>query len=243
MVINIVGYGVVGKSMHKLFPQAEINMHKADVSFICVPTAMLPDGSCDTSIVEDVISKLDSDLIIIRSTVSVGTTDRLKKKYKKNIVFQPEYIGETVAHPYDEKQIPFIILGGDLEDCKKAVRLYQTVYNANIRIHFVTCKEAEIIKYMENSAIGTKVTFCNEFYNICKAFGADYHMVREGFLMDNRMARDFTFVYPDNQGFDGKCLPKDLNAIVKASEGAGYTPLFIKDVLKNNDRIRTEAQC
>jgi len=243
MVINIVGYGVVGKSMHKLFPNAEINMHKADVSFICVPTAMLSDGSCDTSIVEDVISKLDSDLIIIRSTVSVGTTDRLKKKYKKNIVFQPEYIGETVAHPYDERQIPFLILGGDLEDCKKAVRVYQTVYNANIRIHFLTCKEAEIVKYMENSAIATKVTFCNEFYNICEAFGVDYHMVREGFLMDERMARDFTFVYPDNQGFDGKCLPKDVNAIVKASEGAGYTPLFLKDILKNNDRIRKEAKC
>lgn len=236
--VNIIGYGVVGKSMHKLFPNAEINMQKADVSFVCVPTNMLPNGECDTSIVEDVISKTESDLIIIRSTVSVGTTDRLKEKYNKNIVFQPEYIGETTAHPYDERSIPFIILGGDLEDCQKAIELYHTVYNSNVRILFLTSKEAEIVKYMENSAIATKVTFCNEFYNICKTFGADYNMVREGFLMDQRMSRDFTFVYPDNQGFDGKCLPKDVNAIVKASEGAGYEPLFLKDVLKNNDRIR-----
>jgi len=237
-VINIVGYGIVGKSMHKLFPNAEINMKKADVSFICVPTNMLSNGHCDTSIVEEVISELESNLIIIRSTVSVGTTDRLKEKYNKHIIFQPEYIGETTAHCYDERSIPFLILGGDIDDCQKAIELYHSVYNSNIKILFLTSKEAEIVKYMENSAIATKVTFCNEFYNICKAFGADYNMVREGFLMDKRMSRDFTFVYPDKRGFDGKCLPKDINAIVASSEGAGYSPLFLKDVLKNNERIR-----
>ena len=187
------------------------------------------------------MSWLNTKLIIIRSTVRPGTTERLQKQYpNKKIVFQPEYVGESVSHPYaDESKISFIIFGGAKEDCSKALEVYQSVYNSTIKVSFLTPTEAELAKYMTSSAIGSMVTLSNEFYNVCKTFGADYNVVREAFLMDPRMSRYFTFVYPDDRGFGGKCIPKDMNAINKAAKDAGYNSEFLNDVLKNNDRFRS----
>ena len=104
MKIGIIGYGHVGKAMKKLFKNAivyDINnqeniilstkedINNCDVSFICVPTPMNKDGSCDTGIVEEVIKWCKSKLLIIRSTIEIGFTDRMVEKYKKYIVFQP----------------------------------------------------------------------------------------------------------------------------------------------------------
>lgn len=251
--VAIIGYGFVGKAMVKAFPDALVydpfiagsnskeEINKCDVAFVCVPTQMLPNGECDTSIVEETVKWLETPLIIIRSTVKPTTTQRLILKYDKKIVFQPEYVGETIAHPLlSESNRDFLIFGGEIEDCQKAVEVYQEIYNANVRILFLTTVEAEIVKYMENTAIGSMVILCNEFYNICQAFGADYNMVREGFLLDPRMSRYFTFVYPNARGFGGKCLPKDLNAIAAAAGQAGYNPKFIGAILENNDRFTKE---
>ena len=102
MKIGIVGYGHVGKAMHKLFKEAvvydkflglgsqtEINL--CDAVFVCVPTPQMQDGHCDTSAVEEVIRWVESKVIVLRSTVYVGFTDEMCKKYMKEIVFQPEY--------------------------------------------------------------------------------------------------------------------------------------------------------
>ena len=91
---------------------------------------------------------------------------------------------------------------------------------------------------MENCAIATKVTLCNEFYEIAKAFDVSYPQVREGFILDERQGKMFTAVYRNRRGWDGKCLPKDFSAIVKASEKAGYRAKFLEDVIKNNERIK-----
>lgn len=251
--IAIIGYGIVGKEIERLFKGALIydpafvevsaskkDINQADTAFVCVPTPMAADGSCDTSIVEETVAWLETPLIIIRSTISPGTTDRLKKLHpKKHIVFMPEYIGETAAHPMaDESERTFLIFGGSKEDCARAAEAFQKVYNASVKILCVSAVEAEIIKYMENAAIANMVTLANEFYNICKAFNVPYDMVREGFLMDPRMSRYFTFVYPKARGFGNNCLPKDLNAIVKAAQKVGYNPEFIKAILENNKRIK-----
>ena len=257
MKIAIVGCGFVSQAMIKLFKGAVVNsgvnynpakglasreqINECDVAFVCVPTEMMPNGECDMSIVEETIDWLETSLIIIRSTIKPGTTDRLIKKTGKNIIFQPEYVGETTAHPLlNENERAFMILGGSQENCAKAVEVYQTVYNSSIKMLFVRPIEAEVIKYMENTAIGTMVTLCNEFYNICKALKADYNQVREGFLMDPRMSRYFTFVYPAARGFSGKCLPKDINAIAQASREAGYNAEFVESILNNNKKFNDQ---
>jgi UDPglucose 6-dehydrogenase len=204
-----------------------------------VPTPTAPDGSCDTSIVEEVIEWIESDIIVIRSTVAPGTTDRLRRKTGKRIIFQPEYIGETVAHPLIDHQVQgFSVLGGPIEDTSLVADLYKGHYHAAHRFHFCSAICAELTKYMENAFYALKVTFCNEFFDIARAFGVDYNELRETWLADPRISRDHTFVYPDNRGFSGKCLPKDTSAIIVASQEHGTIPRLLESVMEVNADYR-----
>ena len=102
MKVGIIGLGAVGKGVHALFPDAATydeplgigsreEVNACDVAFIAVPTPQGEDGSCDTSIVENVIDWLEAKIIVIRSTVAVGTTDRIRQQTGKRVIFQPEY--------------------------------------------------------------------------------------------------------------------------------------------------------
>lgn len=248
--IAIWGYGWVGKAQKVLFPDAlvydpflvlgDINqVAGAYVAFVCVPTPFLKGRSeLDCSIVEDVIKKCDAEIIVIRSTVNPGFTDAMIKKYKKRIVNQPEYLGETVSHPMaDQKTRPFIVLGGDPRDRRKVIELYQTAYNANISIRQVAAYEAEIIKLSENRAIAFKVAQCQELYDVCEKAGVDYYTIRDVVYGDDpRFNLWWTFVYPDNRGFSSKCLPKDVYAWCAWAESLGYKPSITRTILNRNKK-------
>ncbi len=211
-------------------------INRCDVVFICVPTPMNDDGSCNTAIVEEVVSWVTAPLMIIRSTVAPGTTDRLAARYRKKIVFQPEYLGETTAHVFGNMaEREFVVLGGAPEAVSAAADFYKGFYNAYVRFYFCDAATAEVAKYMENAFYAVKVTFVNEFYDIAKAHGVDFNQLREVWLADPRISRDHTFVYPDARGFSGKCLPKDCNAIVKSSRDRGYEPAYLAATLKLNE--------
>jgi UDPglucose 6-dehydrogenase len=253
--VACVGGGVVGSAMRALCgPETVIydvrkepgyTLDKAavnacDVAFIAVPTPMAKDRTCDTSIVEEVVAWVTCPLIIIRSTVAPGTTDRLCRDYKKSIVFQPEYLGETPAHVFGTMaERSFVVLGGSVENTSKAADFYKHYYNAYVQFYFCDAVTAEVCKYMENAFYAVKVTFVNEFYDIAKAHGVDFNVLREMWLADTRISRDHTFVYPDARGFSGKCLPKDCNAIVQSSLQRGFTPKFMQACLKLNDEIQS----
>jgi len=244
-MVKIYGVGWVGKSVRNLFPEALIHdpeqgmicNESTDVSFICVPTPNNEDGSLDTSIVESVVKDCDSPLIVIRSTVQPGTCDYLEKRYKKNIVFSPEYLGETPNHPLlDEKAIPFIIMGGKPENCRKLIELYTSVYNANVTIRQMTLLEAEIVKLSENRAIAFKVAQCQELYDACEAAGVDYYKIRDAVYGDDpRFNLWFTMIYPEKRGFNSKCIPKDIYGWCAWAESAGYKPELTRKLLEVND--------
>jgi UDPglucose 6-dehydrogenase len=248
--VGIVGCGFVGRSLLKLFGPCEVYdpaQHRTDkaainrcrFAFVCVPTPTGPDGECDVSIVEETVWWVESDNIVIRSTVAPGTTDRLRRETGKRIIFQPEYIGETVAHPLlDHQAQGFSVLGGPMEDTSHVADLYKGLYHASHRFYFCPALTAELAKYMENAFYATKVTFCNEFFDIARTFGVDYNELREIWLADPRISRDHTFVYPDDRGFGGKCLPKDTRAIIAVCEQEGFTPELLKTVMDVNDRYR-----
>ncbi|MFA5071886.1 MAG: hypothetical protein WC938_03615 [Candidatus Paceibacterota bacterium] len=245
MKVKIYGYGWVGKAMHTLFPDAFIHDPimgmefdlKCDVAFICVPTP-LKDGKLDTSIVEEVITNCKEDLIICRSTVMPGTCDKLEK-LGKNIVFQPEYLGETVNHPMtDQKSRPFIIIGGKPENRRKVIELYQRCYNANVTIRQVSNYEAEIIKMTENRAIAFKVAQCQELYDVCQAAGVDYYTIRDAVYGDDpRFNLWFTFIYPEARGFNSKCIPKDVYGWASWAESQGYKPELTNKLLEVNEKL------
>jgi len=231
--------------MKTLFPDAlvhdplqnMISKEKADVAFVCVPTP-LSEGKLDTSIVEEVVKNSGEDLIIIRSTVMPGTCDKLSK-LGKNIVFQPEYLGETANHPMtDQKSRPFIIIGGEPKNRRKVIELYQKTYNANITIRQVTNYEAEIIKLTENRAIAFKVAQCQELYDACEKAGVDYYTIRDAVYGDDpRFNLWFTFIYPEKRGFNSKCIPKDVYGWASWAESCGYKPELTERLLEVNDKL------
>ena len=244
--VGIVGCGFVGRSLLTLFGPCEVydpaqgKVDKAAINqcrfaFVSVPTPTGPHGECDVSIVEETVRWVESDVIVIRSTVAPGTTDRLRQATGKRIIFQPEYIGETVAHPLlDHQAQGFSVLGGPIEDTSPVADLYKRFYHAHHRFYFTTAITAELAKYMENAFYAAKVTFCNEFFDIARTFGVDYNELREVWLADPRISRDHTFVYPDDRGFGGKCLPKDTGAIIAACEQKGWIPRLLSAVMAIN---------
>ncbi len=255
--IAIIGYGYVGQGYHKVFPEAIIydepkkigsreEVNKCDLAIVCVPTPMKKNGSCDTSTVKKVIGWLKTPLILIKSTIPPGTTDELKKRFKKRICFSPEYIGEgkyliapwKYPDPLDPSFHTFQIIGGSKRDAEDIVGIIVERLGPEKFYYIVDAVEAEIVKYMENSWIATKVSFCQEFYDVCKVFGASYPKVREGFLLDSRVEKSHTAVFPHKRKWGGKCLPKDTNAIVKAAEKKGYSMDLLKQVLKKNEKYR-----
>lgn len=222
----------------------EHNFSNCDLAIVCVPTPMSEDDKrCMTDLVEEVIAKLDSKLILIKSTIAPGTLDRVKFETGKHLVFSPEYIGEsTYNHPYnfqtDMAATPFMVLGGDKKDTAGVLDILVPILGPTKTYYQVTGKEAEVIKYMENTYFGVKVTFANEMKKICDALGVDYYSVRTGWALDPRVDNMHTMVFPGKPGFGGKCLPKDLNALVAASRSAGYDPKFLAQMLASNDEYR-----
>ena len=240
--VKIIGNGWVGRAMSTLFPNALVHdpaqglysPEVADIGFVCVPTP-LKNGRLDTSVVEKVINDSPEELIVIRSTVNPGDTDRWKKKTGKRLVFQPEYLGETPNHPMlDPTTRQFLIIGGDPEDRRRLIELYHGVYNANVSIRQVTALEAEIIKLSENRAIAFKVAQCQELYDACEAAGIDYHTIRDAVYGDDpRFNLWWTFVFPDKRGFNSKCIPKDVYAWADWAKDSELTD----SILKYNDRL------
>lgn len=239
MTTAIIGLGWVGKYMQQLFPNAVIydrhtmnmsDVSACDIAFICVPTPCPDEGRLDTSIVEEVVRWCDADLLVVRSTVNPGDTDLWADKYGKRIVMQPEYLGETPAHPMlNPEDRQFMILGGQKRDTRKLIELYQTVYNANINIRQVSRREAEVIKLSENRAIAFKVAQCQELYDACEKDGIDYYTIRDAVYGDDpRFNLWWTFIYPEKRGFNSKCIPKDVYAWCAWAESADITRAILE---------------
>ncbi len=281
--IAIIGHGYVGDAMFRFFTdhfelcvvdpkyddfeKKKVEANTADLAIICVPTPESADHSVDLSFIESTLNWLDPNkLVLIKSTIPPGTTDRLKQGTRKievtidgvaqqeeqtftrRLVFSPEYIGEgkyvvqwwakNYPHPTDMKYHSFQIFGGERVDAIEVAHYFQRVLGPEAEMCFTDAKTAELCKYMENSWGATKVTFCNEFYEIAKAVGVNYEELRELWLKDGRVERMHTAVFPDARGFGGKCYPKDVNGIVEQSKKAGYTPKLLATVLSVNDEIR-----
>jgi len=232
-------------SLEKGYNEAE-QQERWEVAFISTPTPMQPNGYCDTSIVEKAVKEWAPyvDLFIVRSTVPPGTCDWLAQTYKTRVVFQPEYVGETLGHPNTEViRDPFVILGGKPEDTKAAARAWSKVLHPNARIRQVSSETAELCKYMENCFLGVKVLFVNEFRQLAENMGVDFLELREAWLDDPRIGRSHTFAYKENPGFSGKCLPKDLNAIAVFAREFGKSPLkLIEAALQINAEMRKDVK-
>ena len=248
MKVGIIGLGHVGTAMHNLFKDAIVydkfknigtmdDINNCDAAFICVPTPMHENGSCDTTAVDDVLSWCNCKVLIIRSTVRVGYTREMAKKLHKKIVFQPEYYGETTAHPFANlTERTWLSFGGTPEAIDLAIEAYKTVINSNVKIYQASSDEVELAKYMENAFLATKVIFINEMYDICEKLGLNYNQVREIWTADPRIGTSHTFIYKDNRGYGGSCLPKDISELHTLEIKNGLDDTLINAVIEKNKK-------
>ncbi len=245
--VLLIGYGWVGQYCGKYFKTADIYRSKGfqrkkfrhyDMAIISVPTPMNPKtGQCDVSIVEEMVKtfKDSVDYFLIKSTVEIGTTDRLKDKYKVKIAMSPEYIGETLGHPLLEpKRDMYQIIGGESDTTSAIASFWMTVLNANAPIMLCTAKEAEIIKYLENTWIAERVNYWNTVYEVAETFGASFNRIREGLVLDPRFSRTHSFVYKNNRGWSGKCLSKDIPALVYVMRKNGKPLKTLEHLINKN---------
>ena len=249
MKVLIVGNGIVGGNMRKLFPEADIHdppqgieadpSKLYDVAFICVPTPCKGAGECDTSIVEQAISQVNARIYCIRSTVPPGTCRELALITEKHIVFMPEYYGHS--HHANDCDYGFITLAGEKEDTSIVANLYERIFTGRLRIFQTTFETAELCKYMENCFLGLKVTFCNEFYRIAQKLGVNYDELRELFIADPRIGRSHTFVYIDQPYYESKCLDKDIPALIEFSKAIGAPAKLMQAVKETNDNFKAES--
>jgi UDPglucose 6-dehydrogenase len=220
----------------------------AEVIFIAVGTPPGEDGSADLSHVLDVAGKIGSaikmhTLVVTKSTVPVGTSEKVKKaigsqlaKRKSKVTFDvasnPEFLKEGAAVD-DFLKPERIVIGVSNERSSEIMkRLYMPFVLNNHPILFMDIASAEITKYAANAMLATRISFINEIANLCDLLGADINQVRKGIGSDSRIGSKF--LYPGT-GYGGSCFPKDVKAIIKTASDHGYELNVIKAVEKANE--------
>ena len=269
--IGIIGNGFVGKAVKESFKRYfevfvfDLDKRKANVDnikelvskckmiFLCLPTPMNTDGSCYLGIVEETLDKindwcdemeyygLEQRTIVIKSTISPGTTEKWNKGYKHiDIAFNPEFLTEANSIE-DFKNQNRIIIGSTRKVGAKIKSIYSKVF-PKVPIIKTSSTIAEMIKYFTNCYLSTKVSFANEMYQICESLDIDYDKVIEYAVRDERIGSSHLNVPgPDGDfGFGGHCFPKDLNALINLAEkqGLGLDINVLKATLDTNNRVR-----
>ena len=267
MRIGIVGQGYVGSAVKEVFSKhyetntfdlngdctcrdMEELIDSSDVIFVCVPTPMKKDGSCDTSIVDSVVHELNglaitrqdaNRIIAIKSTIPPGTTNRLNKECEYiSVIFNPEFL--TEANFIDDfKNQNRIIIGGERPSTTKLRQVYSLAF-PNAKIVKTGSITAEMVKYFTNTFLATKVSFANEMKMICDELNIDYDKVVEYSTYDERLGKSHWAVPgPDGKlGFGGSCFPKDINALVKLCEEYDFTPSVLIGAIETNLDVRPE---
>ena len=259
MNIGIIGQGFVGNAVYQKF-KLFFNVYSYDlkdelsnstfdnlaknckVIFICVPTPMNKDGSCNTDIVMGVLSKLNKEtkaIVVNKSTVQPGSTKKFNNQFKNlKIIFNPEFLTERNAIE-DFNNQDRIILGGPRPATTELKQIYSTVF-PNAYVIKTGSTHAEMIKYLTNSFLANKVSFANEMYELCESLDLDYDKVVEYATLDTRLGNSHWSVPgPDGDfGFGGHCFPKDLSAIINLSEKLGTTNIVLKATEQTNNKIR-----
>lgn len=214
----------------------------AKIIFLALPTPPGEDGSADLSYVLGAakdIAKLIKDykVIVTKSTVPVGTADKVTKALKENtdvefaVVSNPEFLREGVA--VDDFMKPDRVVIGTTDE--RARKLMAELYAPYVRqgnpIIFMDERSSELTKYAANSFLATKISFMNEIANLCELVGADVDMVRRGIGSDERIGRRFLF---SGIGYGGSCFPKDVQALAKSAEENKYDFKILNAVMDVN---------
>jgi UDPglucose 6-dehydrogenase len=231
------------KSTHTL----EETVNETDVVFISVPTPSNTDGSIHLGILESALSDINNvyknnAIILIRSTVTPGTTKKLQEKFTNlRLVFNPEFLTERSAK-FDFINQARFILGGKKEDTNIVTELYKWRFGDSVPCIETNFETAEMIKYMNNCFFATKVSFMNEMYDIASKCGVDWNIAVDGWVRDGRIGHTHLAVPgPDGKrGFGGSCFPKDVQAMITFGNNLNVDMKTLKGAWETNLNVRPE---
>ena len=236
------------KSTHTL----EETVNESDFVFLSVPTPSNRDGSINIDILDDALNNINEvskcrNVILVRSTVTPGTTQKLQMKYiDLNLLFNPEYLTERSAKFDFINQSRFIIGSGEATISKmyseNLADLFRDRFGESVSILETNYETAEMIKYMNNCFFATKVSFMNEMYKVAEKSNVDWKQAVSGFVTDGRIGHTHLDVPgPDGKfGFGGSCFPKDVRAMIKYAEEIGVEMNVLKGVWETNLQVRPE---
>ena len=220
---------------------------EAKVIFLALPTPPGEDGSADLSHVLGVAEELgkiitDYKVIVDKSTVPVGTADKVRTTIEKNcktsfdVVSNPEFLKEGFAVT-DFMKPERIIVGCNSNEAKKIMEeLYRPFVMQGNPVIFMDERSAELTKYGSNAFLATKISFMNELANLCEKLGADVDSVRIGMGADSRIGKRFLF---PGIGYGGSCFPKDVEALKKSAEQVSIDMGILDSVMKANTLQKT----
>ena len=239
---------VYDKDPSKSVDSIEETVNESEFIFLSVPTPSNKDGSMNLDIVEQAlqdisdVNKYQGNIVLLRSTVTPGTTRKLQDKYPNlRIVFNPEFLTERNAK-YDFINQARIIIGGDDVYSKQVGDLYRSRFGESQPVIETNWETAELIKYMSNCFFTTKISFMNEMYQIAEKCGVDWGVALDGFFRDGRVGHSHMNVPgPDGKfGFGGSCFPKDIQALIHFGESLGLNMSTLKGTWKTNLEVRPE---
>lgn len=263
--IGVIGWGFVGQATGLGFSSSDKNevfwydkykesqntlsevIEKSEFIFICVPTPIFDDYSgMDMSIVTGVINEVapkiggTDKVLIIKSTSLPGTTREMMAKYPEvNFVMNPEFLTQKNANR-DFLNPARTIIGAESKDvAAKVVAIYKTILPNDQPYIITDTTSAEVIKYMSNLMLASKVLLANEFYEISKAVGANYLDVQKGVESDPRIGTHLGVPGPDGDvGFGGACFPKDMVGILGLAKKMKLDVSALQAVWDKNLKVR-----
>ncbi|MFA5935780.1 MAG: hypothetical protein WC787_02930 [Patescibacteria group bacterium] len=256
MKIGIIGLGVVGDAVkHGLekishdvrgfdikHPHTKLeDVLDSEVCFISVPTPQREDGSCDVSIVEQVLADLAEKnyqgVAVIKSTVVPGTTDRIAKLHPHmRIAFCPEFLRERAAYTDFAENHDVCVIGAYEPEH------YELIKEAHgplpKKVFRLTPVEAEFAKYFSNVYNALHIIFANEFYDVCKAVGADYTKIKNVMVHRDNINDAYLDCNENFRGFGGVCLPKDTAAFAAFTKQLGLDLKLFELLVEENKKFK-----
>lgn len=226
----------------------EEGVQGAKVIMLALPTPPGEDGSADLQHVLKVADQLgpmlkDYTVVVNKSTVPVGTAERVRERIAKSaqvefdVISNPEFLREGLAVE-DFMKPERVVVGTRSEKAKKIMeQLYAPFTRQGNPIIFMDERSSELTKYAANAFLATKITFMNEVANLCERVGADVDAVRMGIGADSRIGKRFLFA---GIGYGGSCFPKDVQALAKSAEQAGYDFSILQSVMAVNERQKVK---
>ena len=227
-------------------------LNEQDIIFSAVGTPPDEDGSADLKYVLQVAKTIGENMnkylvVVTKSTVPVGTAQKVRKAIEEELVRRgvdipfdvasnPEFLKEGSAIK-DFMSPDRVVVGVESEKAKKVLtKLYKPFLINNFRVIFMDIPSAEMTKYAANSMLATRISFMNDIANLCERVGADVNMVRAGIGADTRIGRKFLYA---GCGYGGSCFPKDVKALIKTADQNGYSMEVLKAVERVNERQKS----